>query len=259
MRLLTFYRAAPAGGPKSRPAGFSKARCLASFLDAVERHPPDEVHFVCDGELPPAVLRRMHAFGCVHKLDGAGNTGSFRATLRLALEHGAPDDGVYLVEDDYLHRPESLAVLASALRSADRQAHRYFTLYDHPDRYRRDDDARSRGRTIDLVDDRHWRRVESTTMTFAARVETLRADRWLLELWSAPLFKYPHDRAIWRSLQRLGKYRALPGPSRQLLSVLPAEATHMEVAALAPAVDWSIVMESSTRDAERLGIDTDRW
>jgi len=259
VRLLTFYRAAPVGGVKRRPEDFSKSRCLASFLKAAEHRPPDEVHFVCDGVLPEVITELMHERGHVHQLGGIGNTPSFRATLDLALERGAQGDALYIVEDDYLHNDRSLETLEAAMQCSTSPPRAYFTLYDHPDRYRRSDDAKLLGRSVELFGGRHWRWSESTTMTFASHVETLEADRWVFRLWSARWFRYPHDRAMWRSLQRLGRYRLLPGAPRRLHNVLPAEATHMELDMLAPTVDWRSVVGASVEAARALGIDESGW
>ena len=54
----------------------------------------------------------------------------FNMALDLALKQ-TECEGVYFVEDDYLHHPRSYEILIEGLElGAD-----YITLYDHPDKY----------------------------------------------------------------------------------------------------------------------------
>lgn len=246
MSLHVVYRAAPAGSKRPRPEGFSKWVCLLSFLRSAEACPKARLQFVCDGPVPEAVCEVMAASGHLERLDGIGNSGSYRrAVAVLAGIDGAPEDLGYLCEDDYLHVPEALSALH------DLRDHlglgTYFTLYDHPDRYHRDDDLRTHGRPVELWGERYWHAVESTAMTFGASLGTIRADRVLLDL-AARYTHYPHDRAMWRTIQGLGVRRPIRWvrrPGRRLLSGMPGLATHMEVDGLSPGVDWEEVAAGS--------------
>lgn len=247
MTLHLFYRAAPGGNRKLRPEWFSKWICLATLLRSVEAtdRTTAELHFVCDGELPAAVSALMRDFGTVDVLPGLGNSLSYLRVVEAATNVAIRDsDGVYFVEDDYLHVPDAVRILGSAVAELDRRT--YLTLYDHPDRYSRTDDLNASGPGARIWGDHHWRRVESTNMTYATTAGTLRDDRHLH--WAFARFtKYPHDRALWRTLQGLGSRRAVGwvrGRS-QLWSAVPGLATHAELDCLAPLIDWQLAADGA--------------
>jgi len=234
--IHALYRSSAAVNRKNRPGFFDKETALASFLRAArEAGPAVEVVFLNDGPLPGRVAGWMREAGEVVEAAGLGNSGSYRRALAEALARDWPEtDLVYLVEDDYLHLPPALSILAEASTEIPRAS--YFTLYDHPDRYRRADDA-DRGRTrMFLGGGRHWRSVESTCLTYAARLGALRRDAWI-HRWKSR-GTVPLDRDIWRAVQGLARYR-WRFPRRLLVSPLPSLATHLEREHLAPGVDWA--------------------
>lgn len=251
MTLHVIYRAAPGRG-KNRPDQFSKAVCLASLLRAVEAVGDEaRITFVVDGDLPDHVVRVMSSRGVLITLGGIGNSSSYRAAVSLAVD-GDPDDVVYLCEDDYLHVEHALATFWRACRSA--PVGTFFTLYDHPDRYRRTDDLIVPGRPVVLLDEQHWRTVESSAMTFGARRDTLQRDRILLD-GAARFTRYPHDRAMWRTIQALGMRRPLGWirrPQRRLLSPIPSLATHVETGMMAASVAWEDVYREASAHARRI-------
>jgi hypothetical protein len=241
--IQVVYRATPAGNVKARPPWFSKWVCLGSLLRAIEEagRTTIDVRFLCDGNLPDAVLDLMAQYGETEHLSGLGNSGSYLRALEWATKGPLLDsDSVYFVEDDYVHVEGSLAALDGAIRATDPGS--YLTLYDHPDRYGRTDDLVVPGRSIELINGRHWRRVESTNMTFAANVRTLRRDGWLFRAFARHT-SYPHDRELWRAVQGLGARRPLRWMRgrRVLLGPIPSLATHAERETLAPGVDWEAV------------------
>jgi len=163
----------------------------------------------------------------------------------MAQATATVDDVGYMCEDDYLHLPDALGVLYGIRPHLSLGT--YVTLYDHPDRYRRGDDLPTNGRSVELWGGRYWGAVESTAMTFAASIETARADRLLLDL-AARFTHYPHDRAMWRTLQGLGARRPVGWsrrPRRRLLSALPGLATHMEVDGFSAGTDWTDVASAA--------------
>lgn len=252
MTVDLIYRAAPGPG-KNRPEGFSKGDCLLSFLRARSSVTLEtRLTFLVDGELPHDVLEVMGVHGEVVQLGGVGNSGSYLRALDLGLM-GAPDDVVYFCEDDYLHTDASLKIFVEVCAAAPRGT--YITLYDHPDRYRRLDDLRPTGRPVELVAGRHWSAVESSAMTFGAARRTLTADRLILGL-AARYTRYPHDRAMWRSILGLGVRRPIRWVrrgDRRLLGAVPALATHMEQGNISPVVDWAAVRHGARGWAEAAG------
>jgi hypothetical protein len=220
MSLHVVYRSTGGENKKDRPAYYSKVMCLLSLLrSVVEASEEIDVVFLNDGPVPEDRLALMSQAGEVVELPGVGRVRSYLTALGL-LAAREWDDGdlVYFVEDDYLHLPEALETLIAAGNELPWAP--YFTLYDCPDRYTRSDDADGGRARVFIGGGRHWRTVESTTHTFAARARVIRADSWLHLLatrdktrggpWlrrSADPPKSPEDRVTWRVVQGLGQYK----------------------------------------------------
>jgi hypothetical protein len=246
VKFHVLYRSTGPPGSKPRPPFFDKAVCLATLLRAAESAAvPVDFTFINDGPIRPSRETLMRSAGKVISLPGIGNSRSYLKMLSLALTSGWDDDDVvYLVEDDYLHLPAALAKMQLA---AELPAASYLSPYDHPDRYTRTDDADGRQTRIYLAGGHHWRTAESSCMTFATRVATLRADHWIHWIGSVTR-KSPRDRNIWRASQRIGSYRWLPRAGRRagrLLTPVPGLATHVEVGRLTPFVDWASVCDDT--------------
>jgi hypothetical protein len=249
--LHLIYRSSGGANLKNRPAFFDKRTALASFLRALERAvAPVEAIFLNDGPVPDERVRAMTGAGEVRSLPRLGNSGSYREALAAATSAGWPDDDlVYLSEDDYLYLPDAFVALAEAAQEIPRAD--YFTLYDHIDRYRRTDDADGGRARLLLAGDHHWRTVESTCMSYGARVGALRRDAWIHRRYTKA--EIPDDRTIWRFTQGLGRYR-WKLPRRMLVGAVPALATHLETEYLAPAVDWEAEAAAARRWAEERGV-----
>jgi hypothetical protein len=269
MKLYIVYRSSESPG-KNRPPYFTKRRALLSLLRAAAELDSDvvDITFLNDGEIGPDRLQLMERAGTVNSLPGLGNSRSYRQAIGLVDRLGANDvDIAYLAEDDYLYVPSALKELVAAARSIPEAT--YFTLYDHPDRYSRDTDS-SNGSRIWVAGDRHWRTTDSTCMTFAARVHSLRSDSWMH--WLGTRKDYPDDSNMWRALQGADAYRAtssmaeipvIPpdrlvwrhvvkrvlrlsrGGPALLVSPMPSLATHAEDGLTAPFVDWEQVAEEA--------------
>ncbi len=196
---------------------FSKLNCLQSFLEAVEfsKNLISSVTFVHDG--PEGLLiKEIPEHFRVIKINASSNEGSLTATYEAAKD--IPGD-IYYVEDDYLHLPDSIKLIALALPTLG-----LVSGYDHEDRYVRDDDL-TYGRELihfDSASNRHWRTAESTTCTFAIseamrpRVQAI-ANKFML-----------YDRKLFRKLYKKGI---------RLWTPIPGLTTHVDTA-LSPGIDW---------------------
>lgn len=133
----------------------------------------------------------------------------------------------YMVEDDYLHLPGSRAVLLEGLKLGD-----YVTLYDHPDKYMtggpnphvQDGAEVSR---VYLSKSCHWKQTNSTTMTWATRVETLKQDK---DVW----WKFSEGTCA-------DDFKAFMSLDRLTISSIPGWSTHGEKMWLAPLTRWKDV------------------
>ena len=155
--------------------------------------------------------------------------GTFNIALDIAL--GLHDDEiVYFLENDYLHRYNADKVLESAFDLE----FDYVTLYDHPDKYLNPYEGgnpfcsnRSESTRVYLGERCHWKLTNSTTMTFAAKVKTLKEDETILRKWTSET--HPHDFQMFTELTQRG---------RRLASPLPGYSTHGETRWLSPLTNW---------------------
>lgn len=250
--LRIIYRLCGGNNGKVRPEWYSKQRCLTSMSLARERLATSDLLLLVDGDVPEVSMGAVPD-SRITIAQRSGNSESFLEALAIAAAW-PEDDVVYFVEDDYLHVPESLVKLEEAFEDT---ACDYVTLYDHPDRYRSpsspDADLPLRENGVHVSRSHHWRTVESTCMTFAARSRCIVEDLGIFLTHVLPC-QMPYDRSLFRHLQGLGQYET-SGHGRRLLGAIPSLATHCERAFLAPCVDWAAVAASSvpTSDAKNHG------
>ena len=223
--------------PKDKPSWADKHTCLRNFLQAFRGC---RVWCVADS-VGPDTRARLSCLDGLERLyvTKFGNGArSFLFGLQAVLEDDgvAGDTLVYMVEDDYLHRPGALELLREGARLAE-----YVSLYDHPDKYHDAGTAMPGGGVgnptiagmgetcrVLLGQASHWRTTGSTTMTFAATKAVLEADAEDMRRFNAG--PYPEDFQLFSHL--------VASKGRSLVVPLPSQATHCETAYLAPLVDW---------------------
>ncbi len=216
-----------AAGAKSKLENATKIQCLTNAI----RTFPDAKFTVLADSLSDTFLSEVHAiFPKVTRITCGSGGSSFRHAANIAMSF-EPADIVYLLEDDYLHLPQATGILLDGFRvGAD-----YVTLYDHPDKYINSEDGgnplvRDGGELtrLKIGELSHWKITNSTTMTFATRVATLKSD------WSVFLKycggNYTDDYKVFRHLSKWKR--------RQLVSSVPGYSTHCELAFLSPLRDW---------------------
>ena len=163
------------------------------------------------------------------------NVGHGAGTFNLALDMALNLDDeeiVYFVENDYLHKPDAMQVLQSAFGMY--LGIEYVTLYDHPDKYMEPGVGgnphcygKAENTRVFLGQYCHWKITNSTTMTFAAKVRTLKQDEKILRHWTSG--SHPNDFQMFSELRSKG---------RQLISPIPGYATHGETKWLSPLTNW---------------------
>lgn len=229
-RIVIVYRISDVGYPKEKPDYINNENCLRN---AVEKFPLDQCfwHVIADN-VSESTLNMICKYiplaqvDCVSVGHGAG---TFRIAYEYSLSHFFDDDCVYFLENDYLHKNGSLGVLKEGLLCKESD---YVTLYDHPDKYGYVSDNKcivSGGESTRLLltSSSHWKITNSTTMTFAAFVGTLRKDKDLFWKWTKT--KHPFDFQIFMALARR---------RRVLISPVPGYSTHGEIKYLSPLADW---------------------
>lgn len=242
MQTLFIYRLYPGENPKGRPPYYSKELALKSFIAAYRRVGQKKklILAVDAADLPDnysAIIGRQA--DSVLYLGGIGNTAGYLQVLNM-IESENASDIFYVSEDDYLYKPDALAEFVTAMNSL--PGVDYATLYDHPDRYTRNDNQAPFGGDKIYVSGRyHWRTVESTCMSFGGRISSMKKDARIHRRLTRNR-KYPKDRQIWHKKLGIGWY-FWRFPKRRLIAPMPSLATHLEAAFLAPAVDWNSLAE----------------
>ena len=254
--LHVIYRISDKSFDKPKLPNAGKWDCLAN---AVQEFGAENFHVIADN-CKADTLDFLRGTGLTLEVTANGNAGTCRHIFNEVINRYAPEDKLYLLEDDYLHLPGSRTALLEGLEIAD-----YVTLYDHPDMYHPD----GKGMNPFVHDDMpkcsifvtastHWRTTVSTTMTFAAKCQTLLEDR---DVWNAVFSgNVPNDfyAFVYLTVQDdLNEARRFAQTDRReaarllvenylserrkrrLISPLPSLSTHTEVNFLAPLIDWS--------------------
>jgi len=160
--------------------------------------------------------------------------GNGAATFNLALSEALTyndDDIVYFIENDYLHKPKSQKILEEGFTLGAS----FVALYDHPDKYMTPDQGGNPFCTdggedtrVYLTNSCHWKITNSTTMTFAAKVSTLKRVEPILRKHTSGT--HPDDFQMFLELRQQGEL---------LITPIPGYATHGETRWLSPLTDWS--------------------
>ena len=231
--LKVYYRLSnqEAGVSKIKMHGATKEHCLKNAIDVFG---VDNITVIGD-RLNDETRRNVELLGVRLVLVNNGNgAGTFRDALDIAIKENDDDTMVYLLEDDFLHLPQSSNKLVEVLERYDC----YATLYDHPDKYI---DASSGGNPfiegggedtkLFKTPSSHWKITNSTVMSFAARVNRLKQDY-------DSLMKHS-DGQITDSFKFFCELRSTKGIP--VVSSIPGYSTHCETAWLSPLTNWEKV------------------
>ena len=226
--MQVIYRISDTSYQKEKPKYINNQNCL---LNAIRTFNKASWWVIADnvGEETKAFLNR-ELKNIEHVSVGHG-AGTFNLALDYALT--LPDEEiVYFLENDYLHKPGAMEVLQSAFEMY--LGIEYVTLYDHPDKYMDPGNGgnpychgKAENTRVFLGQHCHWKLTNSTTMTFAAKVRTLKEDEKILREWTSET--HPHDFQMFFDLRNKG---------RQLISSIPGYSTHGETKWLSPLTEW---------------------
>jgi hypothetical protein len=227
--LLCIYRTSDAGYKKDKPEYITREACFRNFV--AEFGGKADILVIADNiSLEHEAFLNSFKDIKIEKINAKSNAGSFRACFKRALQSSDQYTYVYFVENDYVHRPGSYEALMEGLAiKAD-----YVTLYDHPDKY----SVMYRGYKTKLWSGKicYWRTTPSTTMTFAAAIDTLKRDIDIFNYYT--MTTYPYDHQIFMDLH--------DQKARNLISAMPGFSTHGETIWLSPYTDWNEVINNHT-------------
>ena len=198
--MKIIYRISDAGYKKEKPDYINNENCLANAVK-VFGNPDDSRDFIV---IADNVSEETYLMICkyvnshqIFKVSVGHGAGTFNLALNKALEL---DDNeiIYFIENDYIHKLDSQKIM---------------------------EDTR-----VYLSDSVHWKITNSTTMTFAAKVSTLKKYEDTLRNFTKET--HPNDFQMFLHLREEGGL---------LLTPLPGYATHGESAWLSPLTDWSTI------------------
>jgi hypothetical protein len=200
------------------------------------------------------------------ELAGAGNSGTFLKQLETLLAQN-DSELVYFAEDDYFYLPNQFHSML-AFMAAHEDAH-FVSPFDHLDCYTTD--LHHQPQWVRVHGGHHWRTVSSTCLTFLTKKTTLQRSHTVLRNYK----RRSLDCSMWLSLtkqrvfnpafftrnlfrERLSSKFVLKawvyfwpqilfGDIWNLWIPIPAIATHLDVNALSPNVDWRRLMEDASR------------
>lgn len=237
-KLAVIYRACPLEHGKhrvreARPFNFNKCD---NFLNICQNHKDDiffdiDIHVVFDGDRNDFFLGDIIAkcgAEAVLFTKNSGNLNSYVYCLDYAKalitqgklnSNNKKYDLFYFLEDDYSHKPQWSKILFDGYLLSQKDKRTIISLYDHPDRYSRNDDI-DYGLKIFTGNYCHWRSSESTTCTYAVTTDDYN------EIYETARNFGINDRMFFRQIIQNSGYK--------LITPIPAVATHLHVPFISP-------------------------
>jgi hypothetical protein len=226
--MKIIYRISDTGYNKVKPDYINNENCLKNFCNVFFNNIWD-IQVIADNiseQTQNMICKYIDKSQITYVSIGHG-AGTFNLALDEALK-GNDDEIVYFVENDYLHKPEADKILIEGFSLG----YDYVSLYDHPDKYINGanpfvEDGGEVTRLM-LTDSCHWKLTNSTTMTFATKVKTLKQDESILREFTSGT--HPNDFPM---------FLALREKQKGLITPVPGYSTHGETTWLSPLTDWS--------------------
>lgn len=230
--MKIIYRISDAGYSKVKPGYVNNENCLKNFCNVFFDHIHDIQILAdnCNEETLTMIAKYIDPIN-IEKVSVGHGAGTFNLALDKALKL---DDKelIYFVENDYLHKQQSPKIIQEGLSLGAS----FVALYDHLDKYLDPSkggnpycEGGAEDTRVYLTDSCHWKITNSTTMTFASTVETLKRTEPTLRKYTNQ-GHYPDDFKMFLELREHNELLVTP---------LPGYATHGETAWLSPLTDWS--------------------
>lgn len=232
--MKVIYRISDAGYSKVKPGYITNEACLKNFCNVFFDHIHD-IQIIADNcsENTLSMIAKYIDPINIEKVSVGHGAGTFNLALDKALKFD-DKEVVYFVENDYLHKQQSPKILQEGLSLGAS----FVALYDHPDKYLDPSkggnpycEGGAEDTRVYLTDSCHWKITNSTTMTFASTVETLKRTEPTLRKYTNQ-GHYPDDFKMFLELREQNDL---------LITPIPGYATHGETAWLSPLTDWSTI------------------
>jgi hypothetical protein len=227
--MKIIYRISDAGYNKVKPDYITNENCLRNAVGVFGK---DNFHVIADNVSDTTKEMILKYVDDVQIVSVGNGAGTFNLALDWTLKQD-DDDIIYFLENDYLHKPNSIDIIKEGIELGAE----YVSLYDHPDKYipassggnpQIEDDGGEYTKLF-LTKSCHWKITNSTTMTFASTVKILKEDEAILRKWTNR-GHYPDDYKMFLELRE---------KNRILVTSVPGYSTHGETAWLSPLTDWS--------------------
>ena len=229
--MKIIYRISDTGYNKVKPDYINNENCLKNFCNVFFDYIYDITVLAdnCSDDTITMIKKYIDPVN-IKKVSVGHGAGTFNLALDEALKY---DDltTIYFVKNDYLHKQFSPKIITEGLSLGAS----FVSLYDHPDKYMSPSqggnpycEGGAEDTRVYLTESTHWKITNSTTMTFAATVSTLKKAEETLRKYTQGT--YPEDFKMFLDLREQGKL---------LISSIPGYSTHGETAWLSPLTDWS--------------------
>jgi hypothetical protein len=225
--MKIIYRISDTGYSKVKPDYINNENCLKNALQVFPWTQYDW-SIIADNisEKTNDVIQRYIPVDYITYVSIGHGAGTFNLALNEALQ--SPDEEIiYFIENDYIHLPGSSKILEEGINLGGS----YATLYLHPDKFippyqGGNPEVDYDGGYMTKIyrgETQLFGMFNSTTMTFASTVRTLKEDQSILQKWTSGT--HPNDFEMFLELREKG---------RALLCPLNTFSTHGETAWLAP-------------------------
>ena len=228
--MKIIYRISDAGYSKVKPEYVNNELCLKNFCNVFF----DQIYNIlviadnCSDDTMVMIKKYIDPVN-IRKVSVGHGAGTFNLTLDEALKY---DDktAIYFVENDYLHKPNLYKIIQEGLELGAS----FVSLYDHPDKYLPPSqggnpycEGGAEDTRVYLTESTHWKITNSTTMTFATTVETLKRVNSILR--KHTVGTHPNDFPMFLELREQNEL---------LITPIPGYSTHGETAWLSPLTKW---------------------
>ena len=218
---------------RTRPSWFNKIKVFENFKNTLN---PDLINYtiVYDefyGSIDKTFLakeKNVEIIKCGNECD------SFLSALEIIQSRNFEDEQIiYLLEDDYLHRPGWCDIMLEGFTI---NSH-YLTLYDF-------DFFIAKGYLCEIfvTPSSHWRAVPATTQTFACKYKTLIEDIEIQKEYSIYGIREMDEYSYSRDYN---KFWELQKQERYLISPMPGWSTHCDENHISPIIDWKKVVNET--------------
>ena len=231
--MKIIYRISDAGYSKVKPSYINNESCLKNFCNVFYDYIYN-IHIIadnCNQSTLDMIYKYINPIN-VEKVSVGHGAGTFNLALDRALKFN-DNELVYFLENDYLHKLNSDKILKEGFELGAS----FVSLYDHPDKYKSPEqggnpycEGGAEDTRVYLTNSCHWKITNSTTMTFATKVSTLKRVESIMRKHTTK--SYPDDFKMFLELR---------DHNELLITPIPGYSTHGETNWLSPLTNWSTI------------------